>query len=134
MMSGLQPPAVFKDLGRCLTLPACSVSLDRCDQCDLLVDLEGFPLVAAAQREYALVLDIDSCDRCAGCPGCGVNRSKSRARGGGGERLGRGLGAPGDPGSFVGSVDGHEPGPGVGHRGGRDDRAPEHRDFRPRRA
>ena len=41
MMSGLQPPAVFKDLGRCLTLPACSVSLDRCDQRDLLVDLEG---------------------------------------------------------------------------------------------
>ena len=107
----------------------CSVSLDRCDQCDLLVDLEGFPLVAAAQREYALVLDIDSCDRCAGCPGCGVNRSKSRARGGGGERLGRGLGAPGDPGSFVGSVDGHEPEPGVGHRGGHDDRAPGHRDF-----
>ena len=68
----------------------CSVSLDPCGRCDLLVDLEGFPLVAAAQREYALVLDIDSCDRCAGCPGCGVNRSKSRARGGGGERLGRG--------------------------------------------
>ena len=109
----------------------CSVSLDRCDQCDLLVDLEGFPLVAAAQREYALVLDIDSCDRCAGCPGCGVNRSKSRARGGGGERLGRGLGAPGDPGSFVGSVDGHEPEPGVGHRGGRDDRAPGNGNFRP---
>ena len=97
MMSGLQPPAVFKDLGRCLTLPACSVSLDRCDQCDLLVDLEGFPLVAAAQREYALVLDIDSCDRCAGYPGCGVNRSRSRAHGGGGHRRALGQGPGKDP-------------------------------------
>ena len=25
MMSGLQPPAVFKDLGRCLTLPAAAL-------------------------------------------------------------------------------------------------------------
>ena len=62
------------------------VSLDRCDRCDLLVDLEGFHLVAAARRECALVLDIDSCDRCAGYPGCGVNRSRSRARGGGGDQ------------------------------------------------
>ena len=39
--------------------------------------------------ECGLVLDIESCDRCAGCPGCGVNRSRSRARGGGGStRLG----------------------------------------------
>ena len=73
------------------------VSLDRCDRCDLLVDLEGFHLVAAARRECALVLDIDSCDRCAGYPGCGVNRSRSRARGGGGDR--RALG----PGSRQGS-------------------------------
>ena len=44
--------------------------------------------------ECGLVLDIESCDRCAGCPGCGVNRSRSRARGGGGDRraLGRGPG------------------------------------------
>ena len=50
----------------------CSVSLDRCDRCDLLVDLEGFHLVAVARRERGLVLDIESCDRFAGCPGCGV--------------------------------------------------------------
>ena len=50
----------------------CSVSLDRCDRCDLLVDLEGFHLIAVARRECGLVLDIESCDRCAGCPGCGV--------------------------------------------------------------
>ena len=43
------------------------------------------------------MLDIKSCDRCAGCPGYGVNRSRSRARGGGGDR--RALG----PGSRQGS-------------------------------
>ena len=71
----------------------CSVSLDRCDRCDLLVDLEGFQLVAATRPECALVLDIDSCDRCAGCPGCGVNRSRSRARGSGGDRRALGQGS-----------------------------------------
>ena len=73
----------------------CSASLDRCDRCDLLVGLEGFHLIAAARRECGLVLDIESCDRCAGCPGCGVNHSRSRARGGGGDRraLGRAPGA-----------------------------------------
>lgn len=50
----------------------CSVSLDRCDRCDLLVSLEGFHLIAVARRECGLVLDIESCDRFAGCPGCGV--------------------------------------------------------------
>ena len=77
--------------------PTCcfSVSLDRCDRCDLLVDLEGFHLIAVARRECGLVLDIESCDRCAACPGCGLNRSKSRACDGGGDRraLGRGPGA-----------------------------------------
>ena len=34
--------------------------------------MEGFHLVAAARREYGLMLDIESCDRRAGCPGCGV--------------------------------------------------------------
>ena len=50
----------------------CSVSLDRCDRCDLLVDLEGFHLIAVARRECGLVLDIESCNRFAGCPGCGA--------------------------------------------------------------
>ena len=50
----------------------CSVSLDRCDRCDLLVGLEGFHLMSVARTPQALVLDIESCDRCAGCPGCGV--------------------------------------------------------------
>ena len=50
----------------------CSESLDRCDRCDLLVDLEGLHLIAVARRECVLVLDIESCDRFAGYPGCGA--------------------------------------------------------------
>ena len=50
----------------------CSVSLDRCDRCDLLVGLEGFHLTSALRTPQALMLDIQSCDRFAGCPGCGV--------------------------------------------------------------
>ena len=50
----------------------CSVSLDRCDRCDLLVGLEGFHLTGVARTSQALVLDIESCDCLAGCPGCGV--------------------------------------------------------------
>ena len=71
----------------------CSVSLDRCDRRDLPAALEGFPLVAAAQRECALMLDIESCDRCAGCPGCGLNRPRSRACGSGGDRRALGQGS-----------------------------------------
>ena len=73
----------------------CSVSLDRCDRCDLLVGLEGFHLMSVARTPQALVLDIESCDHCAGCPGCGLNCSRSRACGDGGDRraLGRGPGA-----------------------------------------
>ena len=72
----------------------CSVSLDPCDRCDLLVALEGFHLVYVARRECALMLDIESCDHCAGCPGCGVTCPRSRVRGGGGDRraLGQGPG------------------------------------------
>jgi len=73
----------------------CSVSLDRCDRRDLLIVLEGFHVMSAVRTPDALMLDIESCDRCAGCPGCGLNRSRSRACGGGGDRraLGRGSGA-----------------------------------------
>lgn len=69
MMSGLQPPLSSRAPGGVSPTCCCSVSLDRCD---LLVDLEGFHLVAAARRECGLVLDRESCERCAGCPGCGV--------------------------------------------------------------
>ena len=50
----------------------CSVSLDRCDRCDLLVGLEGFHLMNVARTPDALVLDVESCNQLAGCPGCGV--------------------------------------------------------------
>ena len=75
----------------------CAVSLDRCDRCDLLVGLEGFHLVAAVRRECGLVLDIESCDRCAGCPGCGVTCSRPRSYGGGGARRALGRGHSADP-------------------------------------
>ncbi len=50
----------------------CSASLNRCDRCDLLVGLEGFHLMSVTRTLQALVLDIESCDCLAGCPGCGV--------------------------------------------------------------
>ena len=50
----------------------CSASLDRCDRCDLLVDLEGFHLMSVARTPDALVLDVESCNQLVGCPGCGV--------------------------------------------------------------
>ena len=94
-MSGLLPPRSSRTQAVSHPACCCSVSLDRCDRRDLLVGLEGFHLVAVARRECGLVLGIESCNRCAGCPGCGLNRSKSRACGGGGDRraLGRGPGA-----------------------------------------
>ena len=44
--------------------PTCCrpASLDRCYRCDLLVDLEGFHLVAVARRNCGLAFDIESCD------------------------------------------------------------------------
>ena len=72
-MSGLLPPAVFKG-PRAVSYPTCccSASLNRCDRCDLLVGLEGFHLMSVTRTLQALVLDIESCDCLAGCPGCGV--------------------------------------------------------------
>ena len=96
MMSGLLPPLSSRDLGRCLTPSCCcSASLDRCDRCDLLVGLEGFHLMGVARPSDALVLDVESCNQLVGCPGCGLNRTRPRSRGGGGDRraLGRGPGA-----------------------------------------
>ena len=71
----------------------CSVSLGRCDRSDLLVDLEGVHLVCVARRECGLVLNRESCDRCAGCPGCGVTCTRSRACGGGGDQCAHGPGS-----------------------------------------
>jgi len=72
----------------------CCVSLDRRDRCDLLVGLEDFHLMSVARTPDIVVLDVESCNQLAGCPGCGVICSRPRARGGGGDRrtLGRGPG------------------------------------------
>ena len=94
-MSGLLPPLSSRTsiMSHPTCCCCCSASLDRCDRCDLLVDLEGFHLMSVARTPDALVLDIESCDRCAGCPGCGLNRSRSRARGRGGHRHALGPGS-----------------------------------------
>ena len=69
----------------------CCASLNRCDRCDLLVGLEGFHLMSVTRPPGALVLDVESCNQLAGCPGCGLNRTRPRAYGGGSNRrtLGR---------------------------------------------
>ena len=50
--------------------------------------------MSVVRTPQALVLDVESCNQLAGCPGCGLNRSRQRACGGGGDRraLGRGPG------------------------------------------
>ena len=94
-MSGLLPPRSSKDLGRCLTLPAAV--------CRLIVVIVVIGVICSsvcramsvARTPDALVLDIESCNQLAGCPGCGLNRARPRSYGGGGDRraLGRGPGA-----------------------------------------
>ena len=66
-------PAIFKG-PRAVSHPTCccSVSLDRCDRCDLLVGLEGFRLMSVARTPDALVLDVESCNQLVECPGYGV--------------------------------------------------------------
>lgn len=50
----------------------CSDAFDRCGRCDLLLDVPGLHLVAATRAQKGLVLEVESCDPAAGCPGCGV--------------------------------------------------------------
>jgi len=78
-------PAVVKGPRAVSGPTCCCASLDRCDRCDLLVGLEGFHLMSVARTLQALVLDVESCNQLAGCPGCGLNRSRPRACGGGGD-------------------------------------------------
>ena len=72
MMSGLLPPRSSRTSTMSHPTCCCSASLDRCDRCDLLVGLEGFHLMSVARTPDALVLDVESCNQLAGCPGCGV--------------------------------------------------------------
>ena len=85
-------PAVVKDLGRCLTLPAAALS--RLIVVMGVICSSVWRAMSAVRTPDALMLDIESCDRFAGCPGCGLNRTRPRAYGGGGDRraLGRGPG------------------------------------------
>ena len=71
-MSGPLPPLSSRTSTMSHPTCCCSVSLDRCDRCDLLVGLEGFHLMSVARTPDALVLDVESCNQLAGCPGCGV--------------------------------------------------------------
>ena len=72
MMSGLLPPLSSRTSTMSHPTCCCSVSLDRCDRCDLLVGLEGFHLMSVDRTPDALVLDVESCNQLVGCPGCGV--------------------------------------------------------------
>ena len=65
-------PAIFKGRRAVSHPTCCCASLDRCDRCDLLVGLEGFHLMNVTRTPDALVLDVESCNQLAGCPGCGV--------------------------------------------------------------
>ena len=88
-------PAIFKGRRAVSHPTCCCASLDRCDRCDLLVDLEGFHLMSVTRTPGALVLDVESCNQLVGYPDCGLTRTGPRAYGGGGDRraLGRGPGA-----------------------------------------
>ena len=88
-MSGPQPPRSSQDLGWCLALPAAA--------CRLIVVIgvicsSVWRAMSVARTPDALVLDIESCDRFAGCPGCGLNRTRPRSYGGGGDRRAPGRG------------------------------------------
>ena len=90
-MSGLQPPLSSRTSTMSHPTCCCSASLDRCDRCDLLVGLEGFHLMSMVRTPDALVLDVESCNQLAGCPGCGLNRPRPRSYGGEGNRLAHGF-------------------------------------------
>ena len=93
MMSGLLPPRSSQDLGRGLTLP--TAALRRLIVVIGVICLSVWRAMSVARTPDALVLDAESRNQLAGCPGCGLNRSRPRSYGGGGDRraLGRGPGA-----------------------------------------
>ena len=72
--------------------PTCRcASLDRCDRCDLLVGLAGFHLMSVVHTPDALALDVKSCNQLAGRPGYGLNHTRPRSYGGGGNRRTHGF-------------------------------------------
>ena len=94
MMSGLLPPRSSQDLGWCLALPAAA--------CRLIVVIgvicsSVWRAMSVARTPQLLVLDVESCNQLAGCPDCGLNRSRPRSYGGGGDRRALGRGPDKDP-------------------------------------
>ena len=87
-------PAVVKDLGRCLTLPA---ALRRLIVVIGVICSSVWRAMSVARTPNALVLDIESCNQLVGCPGCGLNRARSRACGGRGDRRALGRDSGKDP-------------------------------------
>ena len=69
MMSGLLPPRSSKDLGRCLTLPTV---LRRLTIVIGVICSLVWRAMSVTRTPGALVLDVESCNQLAGCPGCGV--------------------------------------------------------------
>ena len=53
--------------------------------------------MSVARTPDALVLDVESCNQLAGRPGCGLNRTRPRARGRGCHRRALGRGSGKDP-------------------------------------
>ena len=95
MMSGLLPPRSSKDLGRCLTLPAAAVR--RLIVVIGVICSSVWRAMSVTRTPGALVLDVESCNQLAGCPGCGLNRTRPRAHGRGGHRRALGRGPDKDP-------------------------------------
>ena len=72
MMSGLLPLLAPRTSTMLNHSCVCPNALDRCDRCDFLLDFLGLHLVAVSKARAGLVLEVESCDPVAGCPGCGV--------------------------------------------------------------
>src|SRR5699024_11792950 len=72
MMSGLLPPLIASTSTMHNHSCVCPDALDRCARCDVLLDFPRLHLVAVTQAPSGLVLEVESCDPVAGCPGCGV--------------------------------------------------------------
>ena len=70
MMSGLLPPRSSQDLGRGLTLP--TAALRRLIVVIGVICLSVWRAMSVARTPDALVLDAESRNQLAGCPGCGV--------------------------------------------------------------
>ena len=65
-MSGLVPPLSSRTSGGICPYPLLLPFAERCQRCDLLVEVEGLHLIAVTRREYSVVLDTWSCRQVVG--------------------------------------------------------------------